>query len=73
MLELLLIIGAAITIGRVAAMHGESSFVWGALTVLFCLLSLILPIPFLRIFIVAIAMIVVLFVRGMKAGVRRQI
>ncbi|WP_106381207.1 hypothetical protein [Abditibacterium utsteinense] len=49
MYELLLAIAASVAMGRLAEKDGHSNAVWGIITFVLCLFSLLIPIPFLRI------------------------
>lgn len=51
MYELILIIGAAIAMGRFAESDRHEGLKWGAITFGLCLASLLIPIPFLRVLI----------------------
>ena len=51
MFEFILIIGAAIAMGRFAESDRQEGLKWGAITFGLCLASLLLPIPFLRVMI----------------------
>ena len=55
MFELILIVGAAIGMSRMAEADRGEGFKWGAITFGLCLLSLLIPLPFLRILIAIIA------------------
>ena len=49
MFELLVIVGATIGMSRMAEADRGEGFKWGAITFGLCLLSLLIPLPFLRI------------------------
>ncbi len=49
MYEILLMLAASVAIGRLAEKDGHPSVVWGIITFVLCLLSLFIPLPFLRI------------------------
>ncbi len=49
MYEILLAMAASVGMGRLAEKDGHSSAVWGSISFVLCLLSLLIPIPFLRI------------------------
>jgi hypothetical protein len=51
MLEIALAVGACVVIGKVASADGRSAIVWGLITAGICFLSLLIPIPFLRVLI----------------------
>lgn len=51
MLEFILAIGASIGISRFAEADRSEGLKWGAITFGLCLLSFLIPLPFLRIFI----------------------
>lgn len=47
--ELLLLLAACVSMGRLAEKDGHPAPVWGIITFVLCLLSLFIPLPFLRI------------------------
>jgi hypothetical protein len=49
MFELILIIAAAIVIGRFAETDRSEGLKWGAITFGICLVSLLIPLPYLRV------------------------
>jgi hypothetical protein len=49
MLELVLLVAAVVAMSRIAAFEERSSLVWGGLTLILCLGSLLVPLPFLRV------------------------
>ena len=51
MFEFILIIAAAIALGRFAENDRQEGLKWGAITFGLCLASLLIPIPFLRVLI----------------------
>ncbi len=51
MFEIILVIGAVIAMSRIADADTGEGFKWGAITLGLCLLSFLIPVPFLRIFI----------------------
>ena len=48
MFEILLVIAAVISMGRFAEADRGEGFKWGAITLVLCLLSFLIPLPFLR-------------------------
>ena len=67
-LELAMVIGAIVFMARVADVEDRSGFAWGSLTLLLCMASGLIPLPFIRIAIACaisfVAMIVVKAVKG---------
>ena len=51
MFEIALAVGACVVSGKIASADGRSALVWGLVTAGICVLSLAIPIPFLRILI----------------------
>lgn len=49
MFELILIVAAAIAMGRFAEADRSEGLKWGLITFALCLVSMIVPLPFLRI------------------------
>jgi hypothetical protein len=49
MFEFILIVAAAIALGRFAETDRNEGLKWGAITFGLCLLSLFIPLPFLRV------------------------
>jgi hypothetical protein len=49
MFEIILIVAAAIAIGRLAEADRGEGLKWGAITFALCLVSLAIPLPFLRV------------------------
>ncbi|MCI0462585.1 MAG: hypothetical protein L0Z62_37015 [Gemmataceae bacterium] len=48
MFEILLGIAVCALMGKVADADGQPAFLWGGITFLLCLASLVLPIPYMR-------------------------
>lgn len=73
MLEIALMVAASLIVGVIAVAEERSLALWGGLTFLFCLLSLIIPLPYLRIIVAGILSNVVMTVANAKreSGTRR--
>ena len=48
-MEIILIVAAAIALGRFAETDRQEGLKWGAITFALCLVSLFIPLPFLRV------------------------
>ena len=48
MIEIVLGIALCVLMAKIADADGQSAFLWGGVTLVLCLLSLLIPIPFLR-------------------------
>ena len=48
MLELILGIGVCVTMGKIASTDNQSATIWFVLTFVLCVLSLFIPLPYLR-------------------------
>ena len=49
MFEIILIIAATVAFYRLAESQGESGLKWGGITLAACLVSYVIPIPYLRV------------------------
>ena len=49
MFEIIAIIAASVVLGRIAESQGDSALKWGFITFAACLVSLLIPLPFLRV------------------------
>ena len=58
MLEIILIIGISVMMGRLAGSEGKSGALWGFATFGVCMGSLLIPLPFLRVLISGAAVFV---------------
>lgn len=54
MLEILLIVAVVVAIAKIAAADDQSAVMWGVIAVVICGLSLLIPLPFLRILLAGI-------------------
>ena len=68
MLELLVLVGVCIAIGKIASADGKSGFLWGMVALLLCFLSMAIPLPFLRLGIAGVATFVLMTVVNMLRG-----
>jgi hypothetical protein len=58
MFEFILIIAAVIAMARAAEADSQTGLKWGAITFAACLLSLIIPIPYIRVGLACLAVFV---------------
>ena len=68
MIEVGLGIAACFAVAKVASVENESGIIWGAITFLLCAVSLLVPLPFLRIFIAGLLAFVLMIVYKMTRG-----
>jgi hypothetical protein len=61
-IEILLIIGMVVLTVRIANYDDESPLVWGTVALGLCLVSLLIPIPLLRILIAGVASFIAYFI-----------
>jgi len=66
--ELVMVIFAVVVMVRVADAENRSGSLWGAVTFLLCMLSLAIPLPFLRVLIALGVSLGALFVSKMLSG-----
>ena len=67
-MELVRVIFAIVVMVRVADAENRSPIIWGAATFLLCMLSLAIPLPFLRILIALAVSVGALFASKMLRG-----
>ena len=68
MLEIALLIGAVIIMAKIASAEDRSAFLWGLITLVICGVSLIIPLPFIRILIALSVSFGILFILKLKNG-----
>jgi hypothetical protein len=66
MLEIALLIGAVILMAKVASTEERSPIMWGFITFGLCVVSLLIPIPFLRILLALIISFGIMFFLKLK-------
>jgi hypothetical protein len=62
MFEGALLVTACIAMGKIADAEGRSAVVWGIITLVFCLASLAIPLPFVRILLAVLVAFIALMV-----------
>ena len=66
-IEIIMIVAAVIFMAKVADAEDRSGFAWGGLTLLLCLASLVIPLPFINIAIAcAISFVTMIVVKAVK-------
>jgi succinate-acetate transporter protein len=68
MIEIGLAVAACILMSKIADAEGRSTLVWGTLTLLLCVGSLAIPLPFLRILLAGVVAFIALMVAKARAG-----
>lgn len=61
-LEIALIIGTCVIMSRIAEADDESGIIWGSVTFLLCLAGMLVPLPFLRVFVAGVVAFVLMLV-----------
>jgi len=59
MLELLMLFFVCLAMGKVADADGRSSLIWGGITFVLCIVSLSIPLPYMR-FLIVVAVVILL-------------
>lgn len=65
MAELLLLIAISVVCGKIAGKDGKSGIIWGMVALLICLLCLAIPLPFLRLGIGFVIIIVLMTITNL--------
>jgi hypothetical protein len=68
MFEVGLVVMTCLAMGKVADADGRSALVWALITLGFCLASIVIPLPFLRILIAGMLSFIALMVVKARAG-----
>lgn len=62
MLEILLVVAAVVAMGKIAAADDRSAMLWGAITLLTCFASVVIPLPFVRVVIACVVVFIAMIV-----------
>lgn len=68
MFEIALVVVSCAAMAKIADADGRSGFVWGSITLALCLVSLAVPLPFLRVLLAALLSFVLMMVAKARAG-----
>ena len=68
MIGIVMIVASVIAMAKIASMEGRSPVIWGALTLVICFASGIIPIPLVNILIGFILSFMILFIVKMMQG-----
>lgn len=61
MIELFVMLMSILGMAKVAAMEGRSGLLWGSITGVLCLGSMLIPLPFIRVLAAAVVAYVIMF------------
>jgi hypothetical protein len=65
MLELIVLVGVCVAIGKIASADNKSGFLWGMVALGICILSMAIPLPFVRLLIAGVVTFVLMTVVNM--------
>jgi hypothetical protein len=68
MLEIIMVVALIVLMAKIASIDQRSPLIWGAVTLVFCGASLVIPIPYLRILIAGAVVFVAMIVAKVLAA-----